>query len=166
MAENTSPIGEDPTPSEPKPASREVEVEELVTAIAGMNLFLAKLGRLACFEETRLSLPEWLVLNMLSRNRVLNAKRLSRSLGLTVERIDTILKSLQKAGLVSSDEPNASQPRSWLLTDEATIRLDTVSARLKVLLSQHLEGKERTLLTLARILKILRPVVDEHAATK
>jgi DNA-binding MarR family transcriptional regulator len=148
MPDNESAIG-DTTATQDDPSKL---IKNLALSIAGMNSFLSKLAQLPYFAAAQVQLPEWLILNFLSRNPNLGSIKLSRNLGLSGQRVDAILNGLQGRNWIAKASDEA---KGWKLTETGIERLADLEERLTEYFSGSLAGRERALTGLVRSLRVL-----------
>lgn len=141
----------------------EINVEDFLNLIAGMSRLLTGLGRLQPFSDADLGLAEWVALTALADKDGVNNKGLARSLGVTGQRANQVSKSLAGGGLItvgqSADDNRANEIK---ITETGKAKIDQVNAQLKPLLAGALQGKERSIASASKQIRIIMRIL--HAA--
>jgi DNA-binding MarR family transcriptional regulator len=138
----------------------EIKVGDFSSLIASMSRLLSGLGRIKPFAEAELGLAEWVALTLLAERDGVSNKLLGRNLGVSGQRANQIGSSLAKAGLIvvnqSAEDSRANEIK---ITAAGKAKVESLNSQLKTLLDDALKGRERSLVSAAKQLKLLSRVV-------
>lgn len=146
--------------AEGKPKA-EISVEDFSALIASMSRLLTGLGRIRPFSEAELGLAEWVALTTLAQRDGVSNKVLGRKLGVTGQRVNQISASLARGGFIdvkqSAQDNRANEIR---ITDAGKAKVRAVNSQLKPMLSEALQGRERSLSSASKNMKYLTRLLN------
>lgn len=147
------------TTDDPRPT--ELNIGDFSALIAGMSRLLIGIASIPPFKEANLGLAEWVALSVLAEKDGVSNKQLARTLGVTGQRANQVGASLKEAGLISIVQSGEDSRKNEIkITETGKSRVDDVNAQLKPFLSTALKGRERTLASVSRQLKVLMRIVQ------
>jgi DNA-binding MarR family transcriptional regulator len=144
------------------PATVEINMQDLAHFVAGISRFLAGLASMAPFSETGLGLAEWSTLSIVAGRENVRTAQLAASLGVSGQRMNQILDSLQAAALVSvvAAEENPRR-RSIVMTPAGNEKLEALNSRLRPIVVSALRTRPQALSRANRMVnKILFRIVS------
>lgn len=141
------------------PFDQKINVDDFGRLAVTMSWLLTEFSQVKPLRDAGLGLGDWAVLAILARSDSV-AKKLSRNLGIPVQRVASIVDSLTQDGFTST-EPLAGGGkirRVIKITDAGRIKLEAVNAELTVALgmalkSRSLRGALKQVTVLSRLLR-------------
>lgn len=138
----------------------EISVEDFSSLIANMSRLLSGLGRIKPFREAEIGLAEWVALTLLGAKDGVSNKVLGRNLGVSGQRANQISTSLAKVGLIAvTQSAEDSRANEIKITAAGRAKIASVNAQLLPLLSDALQGKEKTLASASKQLRLLSRII-------
>ena len=145
----------------------EITVEDFSAMVGSLSRLFTGLSALQPLKDADLGIADWLVLTMLAQEDGISNKMLARNLGVSGQRANQICTSLASDSLIvvnQSEEDKRSN--SITITEAGKSKITALNAQLKLLLSNALEGKERSVKDVSRNIKNLMKVVRAGKVTK
>lgn len=142
---------------------REVNVSEFGLLAVAMSRLLTEFSQVKAFRDAGLGLGDWAVLAMLAQNDCVT-KKLSRDLGIPVQRVTNIVALLAQDALVSVGPAvgGGKSKRLIKISETGRAKLDAVNTELTVALdsvlkSPALRGAHKQISALGRLLRAATP---------
>lgn len=145
------------------PAGEEASINDFGRLAFAMSRLLTEFSQVKPLRDAGLGLGDWAVLALLAQSDGM-AKRLSRSLGIPIQRVASIVASLGQDELVSV-EPSAGEGKATTvikITEAGRTKLEAVNAELAttlgaVLRSRSLNGALKHISALGPLLRAVPP---------
>lgn len=139
----------------------EINVADFSSLIAGMSRLLIGTANIAPFKEANLGLAEWVALSVLAEKDGISNKQLARALGVTGQRANQVGASLKDAGLIAIGQSGEDNRKNEIkITEEGRRRFNAINEQLKPLLASSLKGREKSLSSASRQIRILMRIVQ------
>lgn len=139
----------------------EIDVADFSSLIAGMSRLLIGTASIAPFKEANLGLAEWVALSVLAEKDGVSNKQLARTLGVTGQRANQVGASLKDAGLIAIQQSGEDSRKNEIkITEVGRSRYNAINEQLKPLLAASLKGREKSLSSASRQIKVLMRIVQ------
>jgi DNA-binding MarR family transcriptional regulator len=138
----------------------EITVEDFSAMVGSLSRLFTGLSALQPLKDADLGIADWLVLTMLAQEDGISNKMLARNLGVSGQRANQICTSLASDSLIVVDQSEEDKrSNSITITAAGKSKVTALNAELKLLLSDALGGKVRSMKRTTKNIKNLMKVV-------
>jgi DNA-binding MarR family transcriptional regulator len=156
-ASDKKPGSPDDKKDKKKKAAAPITAESFAELAAEMSKFLGTFAAYKPLQDENLGFAEWIVLCELKKGPM-QRKKIAKTLGADVARVDQLTSTLQKAGYI--DRPKDDN-KSIELTVQGQTRLTGVNSKLTPLFAKAMDGRDRAVSRGMKSLKTLVRGVSE-----
>jgi DNA-binding MarR family transcriptional regulator len=156
-ASDKKPGSSDEKKDKKKKAAAPITAESFAELAAEMSKFLGTFAAYKPLQDENLGFAEWIVLCELKKGPM-QRKKIAKTIGADVARVDQLTSSLQKAGYI--DRPK-DDTKSIEMTVQGQTRLAGVNSKLTPLFAKSMDGRDRAVSRGMKSLKTLVRGVSE-----